>query len=142
MSKKLLIILFVLVGLNYNLQAEESFIRVNPKLKLGKVENGNHFFEFVPAKFNWRINKDFSIAGGASVGFTAPRSHRYAFNHFSNRLTVRATYRPSGKLGYFIEGNFANKIDGAHSSVNYFHHDTYQAVGIEYEWFELKGKES
>jgi len=131
------IILFLIIFIK-NTYSEDSFIRVNPKLKFGKVENGNHFFEFIPAKFNWRINEDFSIAGGASVGFTSPRNSRYSMNHYSNRLTVKATYRPGKKIGYFIEGNFANKIDGANNDVNYFHHDTYQAVGIEYEWFEIK----
>lgn len=50
MSKKLLVALFMLGALACNASAEESFIRVNPKLKIGKVENGNHFFEKVRCK--------------------------------------------------------------------------------------------
>ena len=141
MKKNNIGFLILLTGVIFlsNVAANDgSFIRVNPKLKLGKVENGNYFVELTPAKFNWRINSVFSVAGGASIGFTAPRSDFKSLNHYSNRLTVRATYRPLEKLGYFIEANFANKIAGASNPVNYFHTDTYQAVGVEYEWLEIR----
>ena len=120
------------------LKTPKSYISINPKLKLGKFENGNYFMDFVPAKFNWHVNPWFSFSGGASVGFTAPRNAGLgSLNHYMNRLTVRATYRPLGRLGLFAEANFSNLIDGNNSPVTYFRTGNYQAIGVEYRWLEI-----
>ncbi len=138
MKSKIMFLLLLVMGLNYNVNAEENYIRINPKIKLGKYENGNHFLDFVPAKFNWHINPFFSVAGGASVGFTAPRNSALAFNHYTNRLTVRATYRPLGNLGYFVESSWSNIIEGATNPVPYFRTGNYQAVGVEMDLIEFR----
>ena len=144
--KKTLFICLIIASLFVRLHAKESeysYIRVNPKLKLGKVENGNHFLDVVFGKFNWRINNQFAVAGGASVGFTAPRSSFAKMNHYMNRLTVKASYRPFGGLSYFVEANFSNLIDGSNNPVGYFRtgfpeqSGNYQAIGIEFDWFEF-----
>ena len=117
----------------------DSYISINPKLKLGKHENGNYFMDFIPAKFYWHANPFFSFSGEASVGFTAPRAgSAFAHNHYANRLLVRATYRPFGKLGVFAEANFSNLIDGNNSPVTYFRTGNYQAIGFEYRWLSIR----
>lgn len=120
-----------------NLQAT-NYLKINPKIKLGKYENGNHFLEMVFGKFNYRVNDYFSVAGGASVGFTAPRSDWAKLNHYTNRLTVRATYRPRKQMGFFYEANYSNLIDGNTNPVTYFRTGNYQAIGVEYDWIEVR----
>lgn len=149
--KKAFLILIALMALVGHIQAspnEHSYIRVNPKIKMGKYENGNHFTELVLGKVNWHINEQFSIAGGASVGFTAPRSNALKLNHYMNLLVLRATYRPPswGNLGLFVEGGFSNLIDGNTNPVGYFRTSNpgggsgnYQAIGIEFDWLEFTG---
>lgn len=146
---KIFLIALLLTCLSINTEAKgspDSHIRVNPKVKLGKYENGNHFMELLLGKFNWRINEVFSFAGGASVGFTAPRSSFTKMNHYMNLLVLRATYRPPflGNLGVFVEGGFSNLIEGNSNPVGYFRtalpgggSGNYQAIGFEFDWLEI-----
>ncbi len=146
MMKTIFFVCLILMALSSQYYAKDnnySYIRINPKVKVGKVENGNHFMDVVFGKFNWRLNDQFAVAGGASVGFTAPRSSVAKMNHYMNRLTVKASYRPFGGLSYFVEANFSNLIDGSNNPVGYFRtglpgqSGNYQAIGIEFDWFEF-----
>ena len=136
--KLLLFVMMMALPAQLICETPKSYISINPKLKLGKFENGNYFLEFLPAKFNWHVNEFFSVAGGASVGFTGPRGSFGGFNHYMNRLTVRSTYRPFKGLGIFAEANFSNIIDGANNPVTYFRTGNYQAIGVTYEWMEVE----
>ena len=132
------IVFVLLMSLTYNLSfALESYINFNPKVKLGKYENGNYFLDAVFAKANYRVNDYLSFSGGASVGFTAPRGGFGRFNHYMNRVNVRSTYRPFRRVGFFAEANFSNIIDGANAPVDYFSTGNYQAIGMEIDFLKV-----
>lgn len=117
----------------------ERYLQFNPAFKLGKYENGNYFLDAKFMGFNYQVNKYFSFSGDAAVGFTANRNDSPGnLNHYMNRLTVRTTYRPVGRVGVFAEANFSNLISGNSSPVTYFQTGNYQAVGVVFDFLEIR----
>ena len=138
---KLIIFAMTLLISNASLRAGEvqRYLQFNPAFKLGKYENGNYFLDAKFMGLNYQVNKYFSFSGEAAVGFTANRNDSpWNLNHYMNRLTVRTTYRPTGSLGIFAEANFSNLINGNSYPVTYFQTGNYQAVGVVFDFLEIR----
>lgn len=118
----------------------ESYLSIQPQVKIGKIENGNGFLELQYVKLDYFINEQFRLQGGVSTGFTSPRADVMSFNHYVNRVGIKATYQVNDRLGVFLEGNFASLISGANNPVSYFTEDTYQAFGASVRIFKMRLK--
>jgi len=135
--KVVILLIFTMASMD-NADTIERYIQFNPAFKLGKYENGNYFLDAKFMGFNYQVNRYFSFSGEAAVGFTANRNDSPGnLNHYMNRLTVRTTYRPVGRVGVFAEANFSNLIQGANSPVTYFQTGNYQAVGVVFDFLEI-----
>lgn len=106
---------------------------ISPQIKLGKLENGNGFSEIQYVKFQYDISNMYTLEGGLSTGFTAPRNDILSYNHSINRLGLKFTYRPFDTMGFFFEGSFTDNISGATNPASYFVYDNYQAIGVNWD---------
>jgi len=139
MKKTLIITLGIFITLIGNLQAQpESYLRINPKVTMGKMEDGNWFYELLPAKFNYQVNDWFYVKGGASVSFTSPRGSLSMPNHYANVLKFVVGYKPFKRVGFFLGSQWSNKISGNDTNVSYLSYGNAQYVGMEIDWIEIK----
>ena len=139
--KKILFLFFIFTVPAIFFAAElDNYLLISPQLKYGKIENGNYFLEAQFMKFNWHVDQKMSIEGGLSTGFTASRDGAGRMNHAVNRMGVKLIYRPFDSLGFFVEGNYAQKIKGASNDVSYFMYENFQAVGVQLDIAKFKFK--
>ena len=136
MKRYLLLALMVLsmtgnlLSKDYNIERE---LNIRPQLKVGKIENGNGFFEMQYVKFRYDFTHKYTLSGGLSTGFTSPRASILSMNHSVNRLGIKFTYRPFDELGFFFEGSLVDNIEGATNPASYFAYDNFQAIGISWD---------
>lgn len=126
-----MIMMIILSGYASAYTIPDSYMIINPSIKILKEENGNGAMDVSFAKGKIQINDKFSFSGSASVGFTSPRASITSYNHYVNMFMAKATWKPFKGLGIGIESSWAYMIPGHDSDVSYFRTENYQAIVIE-----------